>query len=188
MRRLSKAGEDENDTGLPLSELQPENVAIAAGEVIGSKDCAVFPEPAAPGVPTNTRTTAYFYADGRDLQSAVDNAVYNGVAPLPLFMNTSYATAEQRLIAEQSNALLIEIIRAESGCFDSSTTPLGRTAPEFPKIAPCVCAISIPPYAGKFSGNINILLAREPNANERAELRDAASALASDIFDHEIRG
>ena len=137
---------------------------------------------------SNTRTTAYFYADRRDLQSAVDNAVYNRVAPLPLFMNTSYGTAEQRLLAEQSNARLIEIIRAEFVCFDSATTALGRSAPEFPLIAPWVCAMSIPPYAGKFSGYINVLLTREPTSDERAELRDAASALASDIFDREIRG
>lgn len=135
---------------------------------------------------SNTRTTAYIYADRRDLQLYIDNAVYNRVAPMQLFMNTAAGSAEQRLLAVQSNARLIEIIRAEFVCFPSESTGLGRAAPDYPPIAPYVCAMSIPPYAGKFAGYLNLFLEREPTEDEKVMLRDAASALASDIFDREI--
>lgn len=135
---------------------------------------------------SNTRTTAYFYADRYDLQNAIDQVVYNRVAPMELFMNSNQGSPEQWLLAEQSNARLIEVIRAEFVCFKSETTNLGRAAPDFPAIAPYICSISIPPYAGKFSGYLNLYLTREPNDDERSMLKVATTSLASDIFDREI--
>lgn len=136
---------------------------------------------------SNTRTTAFFYSDRRDLQLYVDTAVYNRVSPTPLFMTTGGgATPEQAAYALMNNSRIIDIIQAEFICYESSTAILARNAPELIPLSPMLCSISIPPYAGKFAGYLTLFLTREPNVEEKAILRDAARALASDIFDREV--
>lgn len=135
---------------------------------------------------SNTRTTAFFYSDRRDLQILIDSAVYNRVWPSALFMGTTSGTPEQREFASASNSRMINIIGAEFVCYPSKDSTLARMAPEFPAIAPVLCSMSIPPYAGKFAGYLNLFLTRTPSDDEKDLLRDAARALASDIFDREV--
>ncbi|MCA1859321.1 hypothetical protein LE191_04250 [Janthinobacterium sp. HSC-3S05] len=135
---------------------------------------------------SNTRTTAYFYSDRRDLQLSIDTAVQNKVSPTALFMTTGGGVPEHVAYALMSNIRVIDIIQAEFVCYESNTTPLAKMAPEFTSIAPVICSISIPPYAGKFSGYLNLFLTRQPSTEEKSILRDAARALASDIFDREL--
>lgn len=135
----------------------------------------------------NTRTTAYFYSDRRDLQNYVDTAILNRVSPTPLFMTAPVGgTPEQMAWALMSNSRVIDIINAEFVCYETSTTLFARTEPAIAILAPVLCSISIPPYAGKFTGYMNLFLTRQPSLDEKAMLRDAARALASDIFDREL--
>jgi hypothetical protein len=118
---------------------------------------------------------------------AVDTAINDSVSPTPLFMTTGgTATPEEIAFALVNNTRIIQVMSAEFACYDVATTSLAKMAPEVVGIAPIVCSISIPPYAGKFSGYLNLCLTRKPSNEEQNVLRDAARAIASDIFDREL--
>lgn len=135
---------------------------------------------------SNTRTTAFFYSDRPDLQNMIDSAVYNRFFPTPLFMNTSAVSPETSAFAVLNNSRVIDIIGAEFVCYESKTTLLMKVAPGFEKISPVICSLSIPPWAGKFSGYMNLFLTRAPNLEEKNDIAFGARSLSSEIFDQEM--
>jgi hypothetical protein len=125
----------------------------------------------------NTRKTIYLYSDRIVLQTTIETALAMQMSPSPAFIKED----------SENNLRLISLMKADFVCYDSKTTLLARMAPEFPTLAPYMCSISIPPYEGNFSGYLNLLLTRVPDAGEVELLRSSARILAHSIFDRELR-
>lgn len=123
----------------------------------------------------NTRNTSYFFLNDPLLKTTFDAFQASKVADIPLFTDS-----------EINNQRLINLINGDFICNDYKDTPAGKFMSAAAKNIPQVCAISIPPYYGRFSGFMNIYLLRKPDSEDLVFIRQIARDLSLKIYESDI--
>lgn len=123
----------------------------------------------------NSRSAAYFAISDNALREAYFNFESKRTAPTQLFTTN-----------EVINQKLINLINGEFVCNDFKDTHAMKTMPGAANSIYMVCALSIPPYYGRFSGYINIYLTKKPTEDDLATIRQVSRDISFHIYETDI--
>lgn len=123
----------------------------------------------------NSRTTAYSSYIDDNLKKAVDKFSETRISSVPLFTER-----------EVSNQKVIDLINGEFICQSYADTVVSTLIPKGAETVETVCAISIPPYYGRFSGYMNIYINRKLSGDDILYVRQLARDLSIRIYETDI--
>lgn len=123
----------------------------------------------------NSRSTAFFVSSDPILRKEFEDFQAKKITDISLFSSS-----------EVNNQKIINLINGEFICNDFKDTAGAKIMPRAMDTVPVVCAISIPPYYGRFSGYLNIYLAKKPTPEEISIIRQIARDLSSRIYETDV--
>lgn len=123
----------------------------------------------------NNRSTAYFAFSDINLKTSFANFQASKIAETPLFTDN-----------EINNQRIIDLINGEFICNDFKDTQSIKAYPRAGDTIPTICAISIPPYYGRFSGYMNIYLIKKPSADEISVIRQLSRDISLRIYETDV--
>lgn len=124
----------------------------------------------------NSRSIVYTNTDVSEL-----NYIYsmyfeqNGVT-LPLFNSDTV-----------NNERLVSLINGDYICKPYNETILYRLTPDSAKYIEVTCSTGIPPFYGKFSGTVTILLKREPTPEEIDQIRGLSKDISNMLYERDFK-
>jgi hypothetical protein len=123
----------------------------------------------------NTRSTAYFGFSDINLKTSFANFQASRISEIPLFTDN-----------ETSNQRIIDLINGEFICNDFKDTQDVKLFPHAGDSISTVCAISIPPYYGRFSGYMNLYLLKKPTVDEISIIRQISRDISLKIYEKDV--
>lgn len=123
----------------------------------------------------NTTSTAYFAFGNDDLKRAYTSSESTRLGDSPLFSSN-----------ETGNQKVINLINGEFVCYDFKEISTDILFPSAIDKIKTVCAISIPPYYGRFSGFMNIYLYKVPSTEEYALIRQLARDISLKVYETDV--
>jgi hypothetical protein len=123
----------------------------------------------------NSRSSSYFAFSDINLKTAFANYQASKIADVPLFTDS-----------EVNNQRIINLINGEFICNDFKDTMAIKAIPRAADTITTICAISIPPYYGRFSGYMNIYLLRKPTVDETTAIRQIARDVSLKIYETDV--
>lgn len=125
----------------------------------------------------NTRTVTYTSIDDPGLRGVYAEFEKSRVpVEVPLF------TAD--II---NNKRVVDLVNGEFICNPYKETIAATLVPESTKYIVTLCANSVPPYYGRFSGILGVYLKREPTKIEIEQIRNVSTTLGLVIFNNDLR-
>lgn len=124
----------------------------------------------------NTRVITYTSIDKPELRVIFNRFIKTAPAELPLF-NTDPI----------NNRRLVNLVNGEFICDPYRDTIAAKFLPESMEHIDTLCANSIPPFYGRFSGIIGIYLKRQPTPNEVDQIRTLSKTLSSTVFNNDLK-
>jgi hypothetical protein len=124
----------------------------------------------------NTRIISYTSIDKPELRLIFGKFIKSAPSELPLF-NTDVV----------NNRRLVDLVNGEFICDPYRETIAAKLVPESTTHITTLCANSIPPFYGRFSGIIGIYLHRQPTPGEVDQIRALAKSLSSTIFNNDLK-
>jgi hypothetical protein len=158
VRKLSKTTTDQIDAVVSQSEL-----------IVGIQITLV-------DFQRNTRIITYSRIDDPGLNDSYSKFLVHAPMELPLFNDD--------LI---NNRRLVELVNGEFICNPYKETIAAALAPESTNYVQTLCANSIPPFYGRFSGIIGVYLKKEPTNLEKDEIRNIAKTLGTVVYQNDLR-
>lgn len=123
----------------------------------------------------NTRGNIYFSFSDLVLKSSAENYSRTMITDVPLFTDS-----------ELVNQKIIELINGEFVCYKFKDTIAYNIFPKAADTITTVCAVSIPPYYGRFSGYMNIYLTHEPTSDDLVFLKQLSREISLKIYTIDI--
>lgn len=123
----------------------------------------------------NSTSTAYFAFSSEDMKRAYTTFEGSKLADNPLFSGN-----------EIENQKIINLINGEFVCTEFKENTTGLLFPTLTDKIETVCAISIPPYYGRFSGFMNIYLYTHPSTEEVALIRQVSRDISLKIYEVDV--
>lgn len=123
----------------------------------------------------NNRSTAYFAFSDINLKTSFANFQASKISETPLFTDS-----------EINNQRIIDLINGEFICNDFKDTQSFKAFPRAGDSISTVCAISIPPYYGRFSGYMNLYLTKKPTPDEIAVIRQLSRDISLRIYETDV--
>ena len=123
----------------------------------------------------NSRMAIYSSFNNSELRKLFDNFQRDRLGPSSLFTEN-----------EANNQRTIDLINGEFTCSEYSATMIGHLLPTATRGIKTVCSVSIPPYYGKFSGYLNVLLSAKPDTGDLNLIRYLSRGIANKIYDTDI--
>jgi len=125
----------------------------------------------------NTRTVAHTSIDDPGLKTVYSQFIKSRVPiEMPLF------TADMI-----NNKRVVDLVNGEFICNPYKETIAAVLVPESSQYISTLCANSVPPYYGRFSGIISVYLKREPTNVEIEQIRNVAKTLGLVVFNNDLR-
>lgn len=126
--------------------------------------------------PRNTQLILHTDIDNLTFKETYDKYVAGAIAEIPLFNDDIV-----------NNRRLIELINGEFVCSPFTTTITGKLFPGANSAVHSVCSNAIPPRYGKFTGTVNIYLARQPTSEEADQIRTLSRYIGTQIYDVDLK-
>lgn len=123
----------------------------------------------------NNRSTSYFAFSDINLKTSFANFQASKIAETPLFTDN-----------ELNNQRIIDLINGEFICNDFKETQSFKSYPRAGDTIATVCAISIPPYYGRFSGYMNLYLIKKPTTDELTVIRQLSRDISLKIYETDV--
>lgn len=168
--------------GAKVESDEPMRINLSTGTLLYLNDSVVKSKDFIAGIQIinvdfkkNIRSTSHFTFGDQRLRGDYEKYQALRIAPLPLFTSV-----------ENANQKIINLINGEFTCDDFEKTVSAGTMPGAADYVSKVCAISIPPYYGRFSGYMNVYLLKNPSQAELAIIRQLSRDISLKIYENDI--
>lgn len=170
-----KVGARVESDGPLVIDLSTDTQAYIDSAVIKSKETIIGIQIVSVNFKKNSRTTSYFSTNDATLQKTYGKFLETQVSPLPLFSN-----------GESSNQRIINLINGDFICKNITDMVIDSRPLRGDLNIKSICSISIPPYYGRFSGYMNILLPTEETKIDITFMRQLARDISNRIYETDI--
>lgn len=170
-----KVGARVESDGPLIITLGADTQAYIDSVILKSKDTVLGIQILSVNFKKNSRSTSYFSTLDASLKTTYSKFLDTQVSPLPLFSDI-----------ETSNQRVINLINGEFICKDVNSMYIDSQPVRDNKSVKSICSISIPPYYGRFSGYMNILLPVNVSEVNTVFMRQLARDISNRIYESDI--
>lgn len=153
-----------------------ESTKYDIGEFVNSSEIVVAVQVILIDFERNSRTSIYTKIGDPVLEDIYKKSVLESPPDMPLFNNDL-----------ANNESLVNLVNGNFICTPYKEIHTSKLVPDSALIINTVCSGPVPPFYGRFSGIINIYLAREPKSIEIEQIKTVARRLGLSIYNNDFR-
>lgn len=154
----------------------PDSMQTALQEYVTNNKKVVSFSVVSSNIRVNQSETVYFFSDNDLLTQLESDSRKNSGSIFPIFTSS-----------ETENTQMVAAINGEFACYKYEDTFRFRAVPDASNISPFICAISLPPYYGEFSGYLLFGLKSAPSQTEIDEFRLVGTRFSTEIYTKNFR-